>query len=72
MMTHFADQWIFRNGGTSFNCSFNYICKKNIVELKLMQEPPKVYQKFIVSVVNYLIFIIFVIIKAYVSSATRI
>lgn len=46
-MTHFADQWISRNGVTLFNCSFNYIRKKNIVELKLIQEPPKGYQKFI-------------------------
>ena len=71
-MTHFADQWISRNGVTSFNCSFNYIRKKNIVELKLIQEPPKGYQKFIVSVVNYLISIIFIIIGAYVGSDTRI
>ena len=51
-LTHFADQWIARNGITSFNCSFSYIRKKNLVELRMVQDPPKGYQKFIVSTVH--------------------
>ncbi len=51
-MTHFAEQWIARNGLTAFHCSFNYIRKKNQVELRMVQEPPKGYHKFIVSCVK--------------------
>lgn len=49
-LTHFANQWIYNNGVTAFTGSYSYVRKKNLIELKLVQEPPRGYNKCVVSV----------------------
>ena len=47
-LTHFANQWIYDNGVTAFTGSYSYVRKKNMIELKLVQEPPRGYKKCVV------------------------
>ena len=48
-LSHFMEQWVCRNGVPRFHVSFSYMRKKNYVELRLKQDLPRGYSKFVVS-----------------------
>ena len=48
-LSHFMEQWVCRNGVPRFHASFSYMRKKNYVELRLKQDLPRGYSKFVVS-----------------------
>ena len=48
-LSHFMEQWVCRNGVPRFYASFSYMRKKNQVELRLKQDLPRGYSKFVVS-----------------------
>ena len=47
-LSHFMEQWVCRNGVPRFHASFSYMRKKSIVELRLKQDLPRGYSKFVV------------------------
>ena len=48
-MTNFMEQWVCSNGVPHLLASYNFIRKKNFIELKLRQEVPQQSSKFVVS-----------------------
>lgn len=48
-MSHFMEQWVFRNGVPRLFSSYSFVRKKNFVELKVQQEVPQRCSKFVVS-----------------------
>ena len=48
-LSHFMEQWVCRNGVPRFHVSFSYMRKRNFVELRLKQDLPRGYSKFVVS-----------------------
>jgi transcription initiation factor TFIID subunit 2 len=46
-LSHFMEQWVCRNGVPRFHVSFSYMRKKNYVELRLKQDLPRGYSKFV-------------------------
>ena len=47
-LSHFMEQWVCRNGIPRFYVSFSYMRKKNFIELRLKQDLPRGYSKFVV------------------------
>lgn len=48
-LSHFMEQWVLRSGIACFHSSYTYTLKKNQVERRLVQDPPRAYSKFMVS-----------------------
>jgi transcription initiation factor TFIID subunit 2 len=46
-LSHFMEQWVCRNGVPRFHAAFSYMRKKNYVELRLKQDLPRGYSKFV-------------------------
>ena len=51
-LSTFMEQWVCRSGIARFHASFNFIRKKNMIELKLKQDIPRGSPKLVVSIVN--------------------
>jgi len=47
-MNSFMDQWVFKTGVPRLLVTYNFIRKKNFVELKIQQEVPARCSKFVV------------------------
>ena len=50
-LSTFMEQWVCRSGIARFHASFNFIRKKNMIELKLKQDIPRGSPKLVVSIV---------------------
>lgn len=48
-LSGFMEQWVCRSGVPRFHASFNFIRKKNIIELRLKQDTTKGQPSFVVS-----------------------
>jgi transcription initiation factor TFIID subunit 2 len=48
-LSYFMEQWVGHNGSPILHTSYNYIRKKNIIELQLTQDVPRGNRKFVVN-----------------------
>lgn len=62
-LSTFMEQWVCRSGIARFHASFNFIRKKNMIELKLKQDIPRGSPKFVVRAqVLWFFYIVFILI----------